>query len=306
MSIVGFVGLGTMGGRIAGRLLAAGHELHGTNRTRAKAEPLIERGLRWQATPRDVAAVADVVFSMVSDDAALEAIATGPQGIVTGLAPGKVWVDMSTVSPEASVTIAERVRSIGARMLDAPVSGSVPQAERGSLTIMVGGEEAAFGLVEPLLRELGRTVTRVGENGQGLLLKLALNISLAVQTLAFSEGLLLAERGGIDPELAARVMGESSIGSPMLETRLPMLLDLPKSAWFDVELMQKDIRLALQAATRLRLALPSAETANDILAKARELGYGERDIAALHEVLGRLGGTATDEHLRGEPALARA
>jgi 3-hydroxyisobutyrate dehydrogenase-like beta-hydroxyacid dehydrogenase len=306
MSIVGFVGLGTMGGRIAGRLLAAGHELHGTNRTAAKAQPLIDRGLRWHATPREVAAAADVVFSMVSDDAALEAIATGPQGIVTGLAPGKVWVDMSTVSPEASVTIAERVRSTGARMLDAPVSGSVPQAERGSLTIMVGGEEAAFRLVEPLLRELGGTVTRVGVNGQGLLLKLAINISLAVQTLAFSEGLLLAERGGIDPELAAHVMGESSIGSPMLQTRESMLLVLPESAWFDVELMHKDIRLALQAATRLGVALSSAATANEILAKARELGYGERDIAALHEVLGRLGGTATDEHLRGEPALAGA
>ena len=274
MTAVGFVGLGTMGAPLAERLLTAGHEPHGTNRTAPKAQPLIDRGLRWHTTPRDVAAAADVVFSMVSDDAALEAIATGPEGVLAGLAP-------------------ERVRSAGARMLDAPVSGSVPQVLQGPLTIMVGGDEAAFGLVEPLLHELGQTVTRVGGNGQGLLLKLAINISLAVQTLAFSEGLLLAGRGGIEPEVAARVMGVSSIGSPMLQARLPMLLELPDRAWFDVALMQKDIRLALQAATRLGLALPSAATADDMLTTARDLGYGERDIAALYEVLDRA------------PALAR-
>jgi 3-hydroxyisobutyrate dehydrogenase-like beta-hydroxyacid dehydrogenase len=306
MSTVGFIGLGTMGGRIADRLIASGHQVHGTNRTVAKAQPLIDRGLRWEATPREVAAAVDVVFSMVSDDAALEAITAGPDGILAGLTPGKVYVDMSTVSPEASVTVAERVRSVGARMLDGPVSGSVPQAESGTLTIMVGGEEAAFGIVEPLLGELGQTVTRVGGNGQGLLLKLAINISLAVQTLAFSEGLLLAERGGIDPRLAARVMSESSIGSPMLEARVPLLLDLPETAWFDVRLMHKDIRLALQAATGLGVTLPSAATAGEMLAEARELGYGERDIAALHRVLARLSGAAADEHEhpKGESAPA--
>src|ERR671922_191219 len=128
MSAVGFVGLGAMGGAIAGRLLAAGHELHGTNRTQAKAQPLIERGLTWHDTPREAAAAADV-FSMVSDDAALAAIATGPDGILAGLGPDKVYVDMSTVSPAASVELAARVRELGAWMLDAPVSGSVPQAE---------------------------------------------------------------------------------------------------------------------------------------------------------------------------------
>lgn len=307
MSTIGFVGLGTMGGRIADRLLASGHQVHATNRTVAKAQPLIDRGLRWHATPREVASAADVVFSMVSDDAALEAITGGPEGILAGLTPGKVYVDMSTVSPGVSVTIAERVRSIGARMLDAPVSGSVPQAETGTLTVMVGGEDAAFRLVEPLLRELGHSVTRVGGNGHGLLLKLAINISLAVQTLAFSEGLLLAERGGIDPRLAARVMSESSIGSPMLQARVPLLLDLPETAWFDVQLMHKDIRLALQAAADLGVTLPAAATADDMLAEASELGYGGRDIAALHQVLGRLGGTATGEHEQptGEPTLAR-
>jgi 3-hydroxyisobutyrate dehydrogenase-like beta-hydroxyacid dehydrogenase len=171
---------------------------------------------------------------------------------------------------------------------------------------MVGGEELAFRLVEPLLRELGQTVTHVGRNGQGLLLKLAINISVAAQTLAFSEGLLLAERGGIDPGVAAQLMSESSIGSPMLKSRLPLLLDLPETAWFDVQLMHKDVRLALQAAKGLGVRLPSAATADDMLAMARELGYGERDIAAFHQVLTLVSGMAADkrEHPKGEQALA--
>jgi 3-hydroxyisobutyrate dehydrogenase-like beta-hydroxyacid dehydrogenase len=287
MTTVGFVGLGRMGGRIASRLLDAGHQVHGTNRSVAKAEPLIGRGLRWQATPREVGAAADVVFSMVSDNDALEGITGGPDGILAGLASGKVYVDMSTVSPEASVALAERVRSTGARMLDAPVSGSVPQVEAGTLTIMVGGEEAAFRIVEPLLRELGQTVTHVGENGQGLILKLAINVSLAAQTLAFAEGLRLAEHAGIDPRFAARFMSESAIGSPLLAARVPLMLDPPETAWFDVEMMHKDIRLALQAGAGQNVALPSATTADDMLAKAEEFGYGDRDVAALYEVLAR-------------------
>jgi 3-hydroxyisobutyrate dehydrogenase-like beta-hydroxyacid dehydrogenase len=292
MTAVGFVGLGAMGGPIAGRLLAAGHELHGTNRTQAKAQPLIDRGLTWHATPRAVAAASDVVFSMVTDDAALTAIAGGPDGILAGLAEGTVYVDMSTVSPAASAELAERVRALGAQMLDAPVSGSVPAAEAGTLTIMVGGDETALRRVEPLLGELGQSVTHVGANGRGLLLKLAINVSLAAQTLAFSEGLLLAERGGIDPGLAARVMSESAIGSPGLKARVPMLLDLPEDGWFDVGMLRKDIDLALDAGRDENVPLPSAATARDILAKASELGYGDRDIAALHEVLGRLDGAA--------------
>jgi 3-hydroxyisobutyrate dehydrogenase-like beta-hydroxyacid dehydrogenase len=293
MSTVGFVGLGTMGGPIARRLLAAGHQVYATNRTRANAAPLIESGLLWRDTPRAVATAADVVFSMVTDDTALRAVTGGPNGIVAGLAPGAVYVDMSSVSPQASVQIAEQVHARGAAMLDAPVSGSVPQIEQGSLAIMVGGDETAFRRVEPLLAELGHPVTHVGPNGRGVLLKLAINISLAVQTLAFSEGLLLAERGGIDPRLAARVMSTSSIGSPMLAARVPLLLDLPPRAWFDVRLLHKDIRLALAEGERLQVALPSAATADSMLATADERGYGHRDIAALHEVLAGLQPTHT-------------
>jgi 3-hydroxyisobutyrate dehydrogenase-like beta-hydroxyacid dehydrogenase len=285
MTTLGFVGLGAMGSRMAGRLLDSGSSVYGTNRSRSKARALIDRGLHWCDTPREVAEAADVTFSMVSDDSALEAITSGPDGIIAGLTHRKVYVDMSTVSPHYSVEVAQRVRAVGAAMLDAPVSGSIPQAEAGALVIMVGGSNEAFAEVEPWLRVLGQPVTHVGTNGQGLLLKLAVNISLAAQTLAFSEGLLLAERGGIEAHLAAEVMSSTSIGSPMLKARLPLILDLPQDAWFDVSMMHKDINLARTTADRLAVPLPAADLLDQVLTRASELGYAHRDLAALHEVL---------------------
>jgi 3-hydroxyisobutyrate dehydrogenase-like beta-hydroxyacid dehydrogenase len=194
---------------------------------------------------------------------------------------------MSTVSPQVSRDLAQRARERGATMLDAPVSGSVPQVQTGTLTIMVGGDEQAYGRVERILRELG-TPTHIGENGQGLVLKLAINISLAVQMLAFAEGLLLAERAGVDRKRAVAVMTQSPIGSPMLKARAELVLDLPDEAWFDVSLMQKDIVLALDTARQLRVPLPSAAAADEMLTLARAAGYEHRDIAALFEVLMKL------------------
>jgi 3-hydroxyisobutyrate dehydrogenase-like beta-hydroxyacid dehydrogenase len=285
MGPIGFVGLGAMGSQMAGRLLDSGYAVYGTNRTRSKAQGLIDRGLRWRDTSREVADAADVTFSMVTDDAALDAITSGPDGVLAGLAAGKVYVDMSTVSPHVSTALAARVEATGAAMVDAPVSGSIPQVQAGTLAIMVGGTHEAFATVEPVLRVLGQTVTHVGANGHGLVLKLAINISLAAQTLAFSEGLLLAERGGIDPHLAAEVMSTSSIGSPMLKARVPLILDLPEHAWFDVAMMHKDIRLARRTADELEITLPSAKVVDETLTLAGELGYEHRDLASLYEVL---------------------
>jgi 3-hydroxyisobutyrate dehydrogenase-like beta-hydroxyacid dehydrogenase len=285
MSALGFVGLGAMGASIAGRLLSQGHTVYGTNRTRSKAEPLIEAGLLWCDSPREVAHAADILFSMVTDDAALEALTAGPGGILAGLAASKVYVDMSTVGPQFSRALGERVGSRGASMLAAPVSGSVPAAQAGSLAIMVGGDADAFERVEPILRGLGSTVTFVGGNDQALLLKLAINISLAVQMLAFSEGVLLAERGGIAPDLATDVLTHSAIGSPMLQARAPMLLELPEQAWFDVKMMRKDLRLTLATARELGVPLPSTAVADELLNTASKLGYEHRDIAVLFRVL---------------------
>jgi 3-hydroxyisobutyrate dehydrogenase-like beta-hydroxyacid dehydrogenase len=287
MATIGFVGLGAMGGRVAGRLLTLGHTVYGTNRTRSKADALIAGGLIWLDTPREVAGAAQLVFSMVTDDGALEAITSGPDGILAGLGPDKIYIDMSTVSPAASRLLSDQVQALGARLLDAPVSGSVPAAEQGSLVIMVGGDATAYHDVEPLLRQLGQNVTHVGGNGQALLLKLAINLSLGAQLLAFSEGLLLAERGGIDRATAIEVMNGSPIGSPMLHARRDLLLNQPDEAWFDVELMQKDIRLALRTADTFGIPLPSAHATDDLLTRARELGYEHRDIAAMLEVLQR-------------------
>jgi 3-hydroxyisobutyrate dehydrogenase-like beta-hydroxyacid dehydrogenase len=286
---IGFIGLGNMGGNMAARFLAAGYPVYGEDQDRDRAGGLIHDGLEWRRTPREVAEAAEVVFTSVPDDSVLELVASGPDGILAGLAAGKIWVDMSTVSPNVSSEVAERVHALGATMLDAPVSGSVPQVQAGTLTIMVGGDKQAYTRVEPLLRALG-TPTHVGENGQGLVLKLAINISLAVQVLAFAEGLLLADRAGIDRKLAVDVMTQSPIGSPMLKARGPLILDLPDEAWFDVRLMQKDIVLALDTGRELRVPLPSAATADELLTVARALGYERRDLAALFEILGRLAG----------------
>jgi 3-hydroxyisobutyrate dehydrogenase-like beta-hydroxyacid dehydrogenase len=277
--IIGFVGLGAMGGRVAGRLLAAGHQVVGTNRTPEKAGPLVERGLLWRDTAR-----------VVTDDAALEAVASGPDGILAGLGPGKLYVDMSTVSPKASRELAARVRAYGAEMLEAPVSGSTPAAEAGTLTIMVGGPEQAFARIEPLLHDVGTTVTRIGDNGSALLMKLAVNINLAEQMLAFSEGVLLAERGGIDRALAVSVLTESAVGSPMLKSRGPLLLDLPDQAWFDVGLMRKDLQLALDSASELHVPLTSAAVAKQLFTAAQAMGYDDRDIAVVYEVLAEMAG----------------
>ena len=287
---IGFVGLGHMGGTMAARFLSAGYPVYGEERNRAHAQALVRDGLQWRDTPREVAEAADILFTSVPDDGVLEAVASGPDGILAGLAADKIWVDVSTVSPRASRELAERVLALGAAMLDAPVSGSVPQVQAGTLTIMVGGNKDAYARVEPILRELG-TPTPTGPRTGRLVLKLAINIGLAVQMLAFAEGLLLAERAGIDRKLAIDVMTQSPIGSPMLKARAAIVLDLPDEAWFDVGLMQKDLVLALDTARQLRVPLPSAAIADELLTVARALGYERRDLAALFEVLARLAGS---------------
>jgi 3-hydroxyisobutyrate dehydrogenase-like beta-hydroxyacid dehydrogenase len=291
VTTIGVVGLGAMGGRIAGRLLARGHTVLGTNRTRAKADALISQGLGWCSSPQATAERSDVVISMVTNGAALEAVAGGPDGILAGLTPGSVYIDMSTVSPRVSRALAEQVASTGAVMLAAPVSGSVPAAEAGTLAIMVGGPVDAFHRVESILREMGSTVTFVGDVGHALLLKLGINISLGVQMLAFSEGLLLAEQGGVDRSVALEVLTSSAIGSPMLQARAPLLLDLPEEAWFDVAMMQKDLGLALESGREEGLLMPSTTAADKLFTVARSAGYEHRDIAVLFRLLSDLAPT---------------
>jgi 3-hydroxyisobutyrate dehydrogenase-like beta-hydroxyacid dehydrogenase len=290
MTRLGFVGLGTMGGRVAGRLLDAGHEVLGYNRSAGRAARLVERGLRLCRSPREVAEGSEVVFSMVSDTAALEAVTEAEDGIHQGLGPGRVHVDMSTVSPETSRRLAALARARGAAMLDAPVSGSVVTLEEGRLSIMVGGDREVFERVAPVLRQIGPVVTHVGGNGQAVLMKVATNLSLAVQMLAFSEGVLLAEKGGIDRATAVEVLLNSVMASPMVKYRGPFVLAMPEEAWFDVDMMQKDLLLALEAGRSLDVPMPTTAVTNELLTAARGMGMARRDFATVFHALARMAG----------------
>jgi len=290
MAEIGFVGLGVMGGRMAKRLLDAGHRLTGHNRTRSKAEWLIEAGMKWADSPREVAEAAEITLSMVTDTRALRAIVNGPDGILAGLSDGKLYVDMSTVSPTESRELAGRVAECGARMLDAPVSGSVATLEEGRLAIMVGGAVEDVERVLAVLRDIGPKVTHVGGNGQAALVKIASNLNLAVQMLAFSEAVLLAEKGGVVRETAVEALLSGVIASPMLRYRGPFVLREPEDAWFDVNMMQKDLLLAQEAGRQLDVPLPTTAVANEFLTAARAMGMDKRDFAALFEVLARMAG----------------
>ena len=290
MAELGFVGLGVMGGGIARRLLAAGHTVYGYNRTREKAEALEEHGLVVVDSPREAAERGELVFSMVTNVPALLAIAEGDEGILAAVGDGKVWVDMSTAAPSVSRELAERVRERGADLVDAPVSGSVTTLEEGNLTVMVGGRPETFARVEPILLDIGRKATHVGHNGQALLLKTAINLSLHVQMVAFCEGLLLAEKDGMDREVVLDVMLNSVIASPMLKYRGPFVLELPDEAWFDVDMMQKDMLLALEAGRQLDVPMPTTAVTNELLTAARSMGLAHHDFAVVYQVLAELSG----------------
>ena len=293
MAEVGFVGLGVMGGGVAKRLLHAGHEVTGWNRTPEKAEWLVDAGLRLADSPRDLAAASDVTFTMVTNTAAVRAVTQGPDGILAGLRPGSVYVDMSTASPENSRALAAQVAELGAHMLDAPVSGSVSTLEEGKLTIMVGGETDVFDRVKPILEAIGPKVFHVGPNGAAVTMKIATNLSLAVQMLAFSEGILLAEKSGIPRETAVEVLLASVIASPMIAYRGPFVLEQPDEAWFDVNMMQKDMNLALELGRQLDVPLPTTAVTNELLTAARAIRLAEQDFAAIFDVLAQMSGVAT-------------
>jgi 3-hydroxyisobutyrate dehydrogenase-like beta-hydroxyacid dehydrogenase len=290
MAELGYVGLGVMGGRMAKRLLDAGHRVTGFNRTRSKAEWLIEAGMAWADSPREVAEAAEITLSMVTDTKALRAIVEGPDGIIAGLSSGKLYVDMSTVSAAESREVAARVAERGARMLDAPVSGSVVTLEEGRLAIMVGGAPEDVERVRPVLLDIGPKVTHVGGNGQAALVKIASNLNLAVQMLAFSEAVLLAEKGGIRREIAVEALLSGVIASPMLKYRGPFVLREPEDAWFAVPMMQKDLVLAQETGRQLDVPLPTTAVANEFMTAARAMGMDKRDFAAVFEVLSRMAG----------------
>lgn len=290
MANLGFIGLGVMGGRMAKRLLDAGHTVTGYNRTRSKAQWLLDAGMAWGETPRAVAEAADYTFSMVTNTEALHSITEGPDGLLAGLGPGKIYVDMSTVSPVFSQELAKQVADKGASMLDSPVSGSVVTLEEGRLSLMVGGDVDTFEKVKPILQDVGPKVTYVGVNGLAITMKIATNLSLAVQMLAFSEGVLLAEKSGIKRETAVEVLTNSVIASPMVKYRGPFVMGMPDEAWFNCYMMQKDMNLALELGRELEVPLPTTAVTNEFLTAARGMGLEKQDFAIVFDVLAQMAG----------------
>lgn len=290
MANLGFIGLGAMGGHMVERLLNHGHSVTGYNRTRSKAQWLIDKGMKWSDTPRGVCEGVDVTFSMVTNSEALEQLADGPEGMLAGLGAGKVLADMSTVSPAVSRALAENVRARGGDMMDAPVSGSVVTLQQGQLSVMVGGRSETFEALKPLLLDIGPRVTHVGGNGMALVMKIATNLSLLVQMLGFCEGVLLAEKSGISREVAVDVLTHSAVASPMVQYRGPFVLQMPHEAWFSVNMMQKDMLLALELGRQVDVPLPVSAASNQLLTAARGMGLQEQDFAVVFQVLARMSG----------------
>jgi 3-hydroxyisobutyrate dehydrogenase-like beta-hydroxyacid dehydrogenase len=290
MTRVAFVGLGAMGSRLARRLLEARHPVTGYNRTPDKARALEAAGLKLAATPRAAAEGAAAVFSMVTDDAALRAIALGDDGIIAGLGRGAVWAEMSTVSPAVTRELGDAVAARGAAMLDTPISGSTITVEQGAASIAVGGDREALERVRPYLSAMAPGgITHVGPLGLAKTMKIATNLGLAVQMLAFSEAVLLAEKAGIARETAVEALLKSVIASPMVKYRGPYVLGkMPREAWFNLGMIQKDMQLALDQAHATGVTLPTTALTQQWLTMARGLGLGERDFGALFDVLAGL------------------
>lgn len=288
MTKLGFVGLGLMGSRIVKRLLDAGHQVSGWNRTRAKAEALIQAGMQWQDSPKKVAQAADVTFSMVMDSAALSSITEGDDGILAGLSAGKIYVDMSTVSPKLTRLIASRAADSGAQALDAPVSGSLPAAESGSLIIFVGGSADALEKVRPIFEQIGQKIIHVGTNGQAMAMKIAINLNLPIQLVSLFESVLLAERSGIPRAAALDALLNSVAASTAMKYRAPFMLKMPEEVWFSAAMMKKDIQLALELGEETGVELKTAKLVDELLDQAIALGWGDEDFAVLYRVVEHL------------------
>ncbi len=290
MAKVGMIGLGEMGAAMVRRLLLAGRDVLGYNRTRAKAEPLISAGMTYTSTPRDVVEACEIICCIVTDDRALAAVTEGHDGVLTAMRPGKIFVDLSTISPAAIRSLAEKFAKTGGALLDVSVSGSQLTVDQGKLLIMAGGDPAAFARAEPILLDIGPKVRLIGEIGHAKVMKLALNLQLAVQLMAMSEGVLLAEKSGIPRELACEMILGSAVCSPMLGYRGPFVLKMPEKAWFDVTMQQKDMKLALELGREVEVPLLATAVANEVLTSARSMGYAAKDFAVMFHTLARMAG----------------
>lgn len=246
--------------------------------------------MTWAESPRELAASADAVITMMTSTEAIQAAADGPDGILAGLQSGAIWADASTIAPHASMAIASTVAAVGARFLDCPVSGSPATLAAGALSIMVGGDREAFDRIEPILRAIGPKVTYIGPNGHAILTKVAINLALVASVTAFAEGIALIEKAGVDRAAAVEAALKSVIASPVIGYRAPLLVD-DTAVFADVVLQQKDLVLAQDLARRLGMAVPVCAATSEMLSAARSSLSANRDfIISVHEAYRRLGG----------------
>jgi 3-hydroxyisobutyrate dehydrogenase-like beta-hydroxyacid dehydrogenase len=289
---IGFIGLGAMGTLIVPRLMAAGHRVTGWNRSRDKAQALIDAGMRFGETPRAVAEQSEIVFSIVTDAAAVRAVALGPDGVVSGLRKGGIYIDMSTIDPDASRAVAAEFAKAGLIMLDGPLSGSPVTVKAGNASVMIGGDETAFERAKPVLLAIGPKVTRIGGNGLACQMKIAVNLLLMVEVICFGEAIALAEKGGVARDVAVDAVLKSVAASPVLGYRGPFILEgqMPEVPLADVTLQQKDMILALDLGRKLGSPVPLAAAANELMNACRGLGIDANDFVVAHQVYRRLGG----------------
>ncbi len=289
---VGFIGLGDMGQGIIPRLLAAGHQVTGWNRTPVKAEPLLAIGMKWAGSPRQVAEISEIVLSIVTDSRAVEAVALGEEGVIAGLGADGIYLDMSTIDPEASKRISAAFAAAGLTMLDAPLSGSPVSLEQGKASVMVGGDPAAFERAKPILEAIGPSVTYIGASGLAVQMKVAINLCLIVEMVAFSEAVALAEKGGVDRAVAVDAMLKSVVASPVMGYRGPFILEggMPDKPLANVTLQQKDMLLALDLGRRQGSPVPLAAAANEMLNACHGLGLSHRDFVTVFDAYRTLGG----------------
>ncbi len=289
---VGFVGLGDMGQAIVPRLLAAGHQVTGWNRTKEKAEPLFKLGMQWADSPQELAAQSEIVISIVTDSEAVRSLALGPNGIIFGLRKDAIYLDMSTIDPEASRAVAAEFTKAGLIMMDTPISGTTLTIGQGKASVMVGGPKSAFDKVEPVLLAIGPKVTHIGAQGLAIQLKVALNMTLVIQVIGFCEGVALAEKGGVPREVAVEAMLKSVVASPVINYRAPLILEghISDATYGDVNLQQKDMMLALTLGRKMGVPVPLGAAANEMLNACRGLGLDKHDFVVVYEVYRRLGG----------------
>jgi len=287
---IGFVGLGDMGKGIVPRLITAGYSVTGWNRSLGKSDELIEMGMAWGETPAAVAANSDIIFSCVTDSAAIKAVALGDNGIIEGISEDSLYLDISTISPTVSREIGAAFRVKGRTMMDAPISGSPVTLEQGKASIMVGGTEADFERARPVLLTIGAKASRIGEQGSAVQMKIGINLTLIVEMIAFCEGVALAEKGGVARDVAVEAMLNSVVASPVMGYRGPFILDMPDKPLANVTLQQKDAVLALELAREMGQPTPLLAAANELLNACRGLGIDHRDFVTVYDVYCHLGG----------------